>query len=274
MNGPTVLLLLLLNSIAPFGHPFHRGNAIVVGGGGVGRRCVGVGAEATMISPRSSMPLTTTTTTTRMMTAADETEANTSTTMMTDPRLTDPRRIGMMTVVERRPFLRDVVVIPLLLSSSSLSSTSANAADDLPKVTHRVYMDVRISRADGSFYVRDSPPSAPSSSSTTAVVDEDPFYGTLVLGLFGDRTPNHVRQFLSYVDVPYDVDSPLPSYSRSKFNTLDASTGLLIGGTVSSFVLLFLRGNGRETIHRWMKSCRLPFHLFGRSVFVALVVRS
>lgn len=37
-------------------------------------------------------------------------------------------------------------------------------------------------------------------------------------------------RFLDYVRCPVHVDSPLPSYSRSKFNTLDASTGLLIGG--------------------------------------------
>ena len=104
-------------------------------------------------------------------------------------------------------------------------------------------MDVRISRADGSFYVRDAPPasasasasaSSSSSSSSSSVETDDPFYGTLVLGLFGDVAPNHVMRFLGYVDVPYDVDTPLPSYSRSKFDTLDASTGLLIGGTVSS----------------------------------------
>ncbi|KAL3772947.1 hypothetical protein ACHAW5_009638 [Stephanodiscus triporus] len=88
-------------------------------------------------------------------------------------------------------------------------------------------MEVRISRADGSFYVRD----APASSSSSSNVDDDPFYGRIVLGLFGERVPNHVARFLEYVDVPYDVDTPLPSYSRSKFVALDASTGLLIGGT-------------------------------------------
>lgn len=62
---------------------------------------------------------------------------------------------------------------------------------------------------------------------------DEPFYGQLVLGLFGNDKPNHVQQFLSYVDVPFDLDAPLPSYSRSKFQTFDAATGLLIGGTVS-----------------------------------------
>jgi len=62
---------------------------------------------------------------------------------------------------------------------------------------------------------------------------DEPFYGQLVLGLFGNDKPNHVQQFLSYVDVPFDLDAPIPSYSRSKFQTFDAATGLLIGGTVS-----------------------------------------
>lgn len=140
---------------------------------------------------------------------------------------------------ERRPFLQHVVQA-LLISSSLVSSSSVdvvNAADvdQPPKVTHKVFMDVRISRADGSFYVRDAP-NDPSSTSS------EPFYGTLVFGLFGDRTPIHVKRFLDYVDVPYDVDSPLPSYSRSKFNTLDASTGLLIGGTIPGLEATALAG--------------------------------
>jgi len=138
---------------------------------------------------------------------------------------------------ERRPFLQNVAQT-LLISSSFFSSSTVdvvNAIDvDQPKVTHKVFMDVRISRADGSFYVRDDP--NPSSTSS------EPFYGTLVFGLFGDRTPIHVKRFLDYVDVPYDVDSPLPSYSRSKFNTLDASTGLLIGGTIPGLDATTLAG--------------------------------
>lgn len=127
---------------------------------------------------------------------------------------------------ERRSFLQNVAQ-SIVLSSPVLASSSIPAsAEDLPQITHKVYMDVRISRADGTFYVKDAP---------SADADE-PFYGQLVLGLFGNQTPNHVQNFLKYVDVPYDVDSPLPSYSRSKFQTLDASTGLLIGGTVSKII--------------------------------------
>lgn len=139
---------------------------------------------------------------------------------------------------ERRPFLQQVVQALLISSSlvSSLSVDVVHAADvDQPKVTHKVFMDVRISRADGSFYDRDAP-------DDPSLTSSEPFYGTLVFGLSGDRTPTHVKRFLDYVDIPYDVDSPLPSYSRSKFNTLDASTGLLIGGTIPGLEATALAG--------------------------------
>ena len=114
--------------------------------------------------------------------------------------------------------------------SISSSTTTIGMNDDdfrqlLPKmVTNKVYMDVRISRADGTFSVRDHKDGN----------DEDPFYGRLIIGLFGKRTPNHVQQFLKYVTngESYDVNNPLPSYSTSKFPLLDTSSGLLIGGKV------------------------------------------
>jgi hypothetical protein len=198
-------------------------------------------------SPYSSTRTTTTTTTTttkrKLAASSDDRRSPPSDEgVAAGPLL--PRRTAA--AVERRPFLRDVAALSLLLPTSSVALAAEATAsiggvvvDQLPpKVTHKVRMDVRISRADGSFYVRDAPPPAASasSSSSSSVVndDDDPFYGTLVLGLFGNVAPVHVGRFLGYVDVPYDVDSPLPSYSRSKFDTLDASTGLLIGGTVSS----------------------------------------
>ena len=70
----------------------------------------------------------------------------------------------------------------------------------------------------------------------------EPFYGQLVIGLFGELAPNHVKEFLSYVDVPFDMDAPLPSYSRSKFQTLDSATGLLIGGTIPGLDVTTLAG--------------------------------
>eukprot|EP00584_Thalassiosira_punctigera_P026343 CAMPEP_0172578338 /NCGR_PEP_ID=MMETSP1067-20121228/138686_1 /TAXON_ID=265564 ORGANISM="Thalassiosira punctigera, Strain Tpunct2005C2" /NCGR_SAMPLE_ID=MMETSP1067 /ASSEMBLY_ACC=CAM_ASM_000444 /LENGTH=368 /DNA_ID=CAMNT_0013371031 /DNA_START=4 /DNA_END=1110 /DNA_ORIENTATION=- len=141
---------------------------------------------------------------------------------------------------ERRSFLHDVVAQSIVFSSAlTAGGAGASAADetgtDLPKITRKVFFDVRISRADGSFYVRDSNPSG---SST----DDEPLYGRLVVGLFGDRAPNHVERFLDYVDVRYDVDKPLPSYSRSRFGTLDTATGLLIGGTIPGLDVTTLAG--------------------------------
>jgi len=122
-------------------------------------------------------------------------------------------------------------------AAADIKSTSTNSAIDseenirrllLKLVTDKVYMDVRISRADGTFYVRDN----------TDGTDEDPFYGRLVIGLFGKRTPNHVEQFMKYITngESYDINNPLPSYSTSKFPLLDTSSGLLIGGKVRRFL--------------------------------------
>ena len=118
---------------------------------------------------------------------------------------------------ERRTFLQNILFSTALISvSSNNNAYAAEESNNLPKITNKIYMDVRISRKDGSFYVKDD-------------VDptDEPFYGRLVFGLFGDAAPNHVNEFLSYVEVPFD--DPLPSYSKSKFQTLDSSTGLLIG---------------------------------------------
>ena len=139
-------------------------------------------------------------------------------------------------------------IFPFVYSSNFLRVASASAADDIKStstnsaidreenirrlllklVTDKVYMDVRISRADGTFYVRDN----------TDGTDEDPFYGRLVIGLFGKQTPNHAEQFLKYITngESYDVNNPFPSYSTSKFPLLDTSSGLLIGGKVRRFL--------------------------------------
>eukprot|EP00571_Detonula_confervacea_P004890 CAMPEP_0172318332 /NCGR_PEP_ID=MMETSP1058-20130122/34599_1 /TAXON_ID=83371 /ORGANISM="Detonula confervacea, Strain CCMP 353" /LENGTH=305 /DNA_ID=CAMNT_0013033149 /DNA_START=176 /DNA_END=1093 /DNA_ORIENTATION=+ len=137
---------------------------------------------------------------------------------------------------ERRSFIQNVAQ-SIIFSSVVASSSSASAEisdSNIPKITHKVYFDVRISRADGSFYVRDASP--------TDSPDDEPLYGRFVLGLFGEKTPNHVENFLKYVDVPYAVDNPLPSYSRSKFQTFDAATGLLVGGTIPGLAVTTLAG--------------------------------
>ena len=126
---------------------------------------------------------------------------------------------------KRRSFIQNLLAQSIVFSSVVASSgASAEAVD--AKITHKVYFDVRISRADGTFYVRDD-----------TEPDNEPFYGQLVFGLFGNATPNHTKEFLSFVEVPYEVDNPLPSYSKSKFPTIDTSTGLLIGGTVSNNII-------------------------------------
>lgn len=144
--------------------------------------------------------------------------------------------LKMISMATTFPIVTSSNLLRIVASASAaddIKSTSTNSAIDneedirrlLPKlVTDKVYMDIRISRADGTFYVRDN----------TDGTDEDPFYGRLVIGLFGKRTPNHVEQFVKYITngESYDVNNPFPSYSTSKFPLLDTSSGLLIGGKV------------------------------------------
>lgn len=99
-------------------------------------------------------------------------------------------------------------------------SSVANG-DDSPPITHKVYMDLRVSRSDGTFYVRDDLPDTPENAV---------FYTRLVFGLFGTVAPQHVEQFLKYVNVDYSPldDNPLPSYGRSSFKSLDQATGMCV----------------------------------------------
>mmetsp|Transcript_6274 Transcript_6274/g.11899 ORF Transcript_6274/g.11899 Transcript_6274/m.11899 type:complete len:363 (-) Transcript_6274:102-1190(-) len=138
---------------------------------------------------------------------------------------------------QRRSFIQ-TLANSLALSSFVAMEGSASAIDleGLPKITQRVFMDVRISRSDGTFYVKDTP-----NIDQAGVIDE-PFYGQLVLGLFGNRAPNHVKQFMQYVEVPFEVDNPLPSYSRARFTTLDINNGLLIGGVIPGLDVKTLAG--------------------------------
>ena len=71
-------------------------------------------------------------------------------------------------------------------------------------VTNKVFFKVRISRQDGTFYVRDDLPDTK---------ENRVFYGSLTVGLFGKAAPRHVERFLSYINPgnPLD-DNPLPSY--------------------------------------------------------------
>ena len=264
MKSLSAFLLLMLGHsstvVSPFfGHSFRLGNVSNRNGRRLGLDG-GAALVGMVVPPRrspspSSSPSSSSYSSVRMTASSDDRSSNNDDDVVVAVPL--PRRTAAA-AVERRQFLREVAALSLLPPSLSAAlllvsppppSHAAEAVFDPPqlppKITHKVRMDVRISRADGSFYVRDAPPASSSSSSSSSVDDDDPFYGTLVLGLFGDVAPNHVMRFLGYVDVPYDVDAPLPSYSRSKFDTLDASTGLLIGGTVSS-VLSRIRDDAKN----------------------------
>lgn len=146
---------------------------------------------------------------------------------------------GSQTSATRKVFIEQIAVSTIAATTaSSIASAAATNADGQPQITHKVFFDVRISRSDGTFYVRD--PNV--NGQTDGEATDEPFYGQLVFGLFGNRCPNHVKQFLSYVDVPYEIDNPLPSYSRSRFTTLDISSGLLIGGAIPGLDVTSLAG--------------------------------
>lgn len=67
----------------------------------------------------------------------------------------DIKHIDVQHSHERRSFIQNVIFSSALISSSS-SALAIDDSDVSKKITHKVYMDVRISRADGSFYVRDN----------------------------------------------------------------------------------------------------------------------
>lgn len=135
-----------------------------------------------------------------------------------------------------------------LLSCSSVLLRNAPAIAAAPEtpavatspekavVTDKVFFDVRISRQDGTFYVRDDLPDT---------IENQVFTGRLTIGLFGKAAPNHVQRFLGYVNTgnkPLD-DNPLPSYGRSVFPQLDEATGVLYGGTIPSLEVTELQGS-------------------------------
>lgn len=138
---------------------------------------------------------------------------------------------------------RSLLLSQLLVASSLLSSplrsnavgTSSSASSTsykYPPTTHKVRFSVRISRSDGTFYVRD---------------DDDPldtvFTGTIVLALFGTVAPNHVSQFLKYVSEAFDATTDaVPSYGRSVFTGLDQSDGLLRGGFIPGLEMTLIGG--------------------------------
>ena len=132
---------------------------------------------------------------------------------------------GLTNGMDRRTCLELLQLMQVMDLPSSSSLTLPTMPD--AAITHKLFMDVRISRTDGSFYVRDDLP--------------DTFENRVIkirlnLGLYGNVAPNHVEKFLSYLIPPdkEDVDNPFPSYGRSTFTTLDQDSGLLQGGNIPS----------------------------------------
>jgi len=120
------------------------------------------------------------------------------------------------------------------LAETTAATTISYVPPSSAQVTQRIFMNVRISRSDGTFYVRDDLPDVP----------ENRVYNfKLVLGLFGKNAPRHVEKFLSYIsgDSPLD-DNPLPSYGRSYFTSFDEASGLLLGGSIPSLELTEVGG--------------------------------
>jgi len=120
--------------------------------------------------------------------------------------------------------------------SPSLSQTETASNDSqFPPITHKVSFTVRISRADGSNYVRDDLPDIP---------ENRVLFYNLTLGLFGTVAPIHVEEFLKYANVPYDPldENPLPSYGRSIFTKFDQSNGLLQGGNIPGLEVTSIGG--------------------------------
>jgi hypothetical protein len=131
---------------------------------------------------------------------------------------------------KRRNLVNCVLIGGFLSPSLSSAIEDTNTKD--PEITSKVKFNVRISRADGTFYTRDDE------------TDKDVFNGSLTFGLYGKLAPNHVEKFLSYAQSynPLD-DNPLPSYSRSQFPSLNQSNGLLTAGFIPGLQLSSFAGS-------------------------------
>jgi cyclophilin family peptidyl-prolyl cis-trans isomerase len=130
------------------------------------------------------------------------------------------------------------LVSSLPVHAQQLELSSSYIAPSQAEITDKVFFDVRISRQDGTFYVRDDLPDLP---------ENRVFYGRLKIGLFGKAAPRHVQNFLSYITIPpttNENDSNYPSYSRSQFPSIDQATGLLSSGKISGLQRVELSGSG------------------------------
>jgi len=131
------------------------------------------------------------------------------------------RRTCIQTTCLTAPFLQAST------SGAEVQTTSLATTAETAEITHKVYLNTRIARSDGSFYIRE------------VGADEDPddtvFYGRITIGLFGKDAPNHVDRFLSYVDGE-------PSYARSIVSAYDDTTGVLTAGRIPSLTLTNFKG--------------------------------
>lgn len=131
----------------------------------------------------------------------------------------------------------DVSGIPTTSSTSMGMGTTTTFLDpEQTKITDKVFFDVRISRQDGTFYVRDD---------LSDIPENRVFQGRLVIGLFGEAAPNHVQRFKSYINPSVDPvdDNPLPNYGRSVFSSLDQVTGLLTAGRIPALEVTSVNGS-------------------------------
>ena len=153
-------------------------------------------------------------------------------------------------------------------SKSFAAETASSTYNDLAsvKVTDRVVFNVRISRSDGTFYVRDSPPASSRSSSDSIssnnapsavaiqqqsaqeIIIDEPFYAKLTLELFGDVAPQTVAKFKSYLPTTNNNsildDNPPPTFARSTFPAVDPMTGCIVGGRIPGLELTTVGTSG------------------------------
>ena len=163
------------------------------------------------------------------------------------------RRTSLLEMIQRVALTTTTTAVSstILASPAAATATTTPTTATMPTmpqvdITHKVFMDVRVARTDGSTYVRDDLPDT---------FDNRVLFQRLTFGLYGRTAPNCVNQFLSYIggtgsgvgavtkqqrqqeQQEYDIDNPYPSYSRSTFPSLDQETGLLMGGNIASLKL-------------------------------------
>jgi cyclophilin family peptidyl-prolyl cis-trans isomerase len=152
-----------------------------------------------------------------------------------------PRWIALITTATTSSLISISSFIPPINAAvvPTPVSETKSSIDDI-EITQKVVFKVRISRADGTFYVKDE-------QTDPNDYDNQVFTGQLVMGLFGKYAPTHVEKFLSYINSPdggtvFD-DNPYPNYSRSMFTKFDQLTGIVTAGDIPKLELMELNGS-------------------------------